>query len=116
MKSRFRKLGFRTMGVVIGLWLGWQAAGMADNAQGHVASEGTHVSDVPFAPSNATASWYPMVLAIAVGLFVAAIVIGRPAMKLKGEEPAEDDHHDDHGHDGHDDHGDHDDNGDGHGH
>lgn len=107
MKSRFRKLGFRTMGVVLGLWLGWQAAGLADDTQGHVNPENTHVVDVPIAPSDATGSWYPMVIAIAVGLFVAAIVIGRPAMKLKGEEPAEDDHHDDHGHDDH---------GDGHGH
>lgn len=87
------------MGVVLGLWLGWQAAGFADDTKGHVHSEDTHV-DAAFAPSDATGSWYPMVIAIAVGLFVAAIVIGRPAMKLKGEEPAEDDH-------GHDDHGDH---------
>lgn len=101
MKRIFKKLGFRTMGVVLGLWLGWQAAGMAaDTNKGDTPVAKTHV-DVPLAPSDATGSWYPMVIAIAVGLFVAAIVIGRPAMKLKGEEPAEDDHHDDHGHDDH---------------
>ncbi len=98
MKRRFKKLAFRTFGVMLGLWLGWQAA---------VLAEGDY-AEVPIAPSDAQGSWYPMVIAIAIGLFVAAVVIGRPALKLKGEDPPDpaDDHH------GHDDHGDH---GDGHG-
>ena len=39
--------------------------------------------------------WYPPVLAVAGGLFLAAVVLGVPAMKLRGPEPADPaaDHH-----------------------
>lgn len=94
MKRRFKKLGFRTMGVILGLWLGWQAAGFAEgDGESHLGEALT--------PSDASSNWYPAVIVAVIAIFVAAIVIGRPAMQMKGDEPVEED---DHGHDG-DDHG-----------
>ncbi len=53
-------------------------------------------------PNLTEAPFYPFVLKLAVGLFAAAIVLGIPALKLRGPEPVEaDDHHDDHAHDDH---------------
>lgn len=105
MKRRFKKLGFRTMGVVLGLWLGWQAAGFAEGDGESPVGEANHGEShlaEALTPSDASSAWYPAVIVAVIAIFVAAIVIGRPAMQMKGDEPVEeDDHgHDDHGHDG----------------
>lgn len=114
-----RRILFKTFAVVLGLALGWYVAGSmtgpsfaGDAATGH--GETSHVAaghdphsgshdDASLAaaqmlvPRPGDADWYSTVLKIAAGLFIAAVVLGIPAMKLKGPEPAEqpagDDHH-----------------------
>jgi len=38
-------------------------------------------------PQSGQVPWYRMVIGLAVGLFVAAVVLGVPALKLRGPEP-----------------------------
>lgn len=133
---------FRTVGIVLALCMGWYAAGLQDSRasgdghdhskHGHTQNDAAsntagddhhagHAGDAAklLKPQPGDAPWYSSMLLIAGGLFVAAIVIGYPAMKIKGPEPADpaDDHHDDHDGHGHDDDGHGDDHAkDGHGH
>lgn len=112
----------RVVTVIIGLGLGWYVAGVAplfDNSfaggdQNHHQESGQGASDVShdggheddagllaarqLVPKPEDITWYPAVLIIAAGLWIAALVFGIPASKLRVPEPAEpDDHsHDDH--------------------
>ncbi|MCC6579354.1 MAG: hypothetical protein IT440_02870 [Phycisphaeraceae bacterium] len=117
----------RTLGMGLGLVLGWQVAGMAtgtgswsrplsqpvamaETEQHHEAgtkaeaSHATHESGeaghhavAMLVPAADDIRWYPCVLTAAAALFAAAVVLGVPAMALKGPEKAESQPH---GHDG----------------
>lgn len=104
---------------MFGLCLGWYFAGLAlptatlaYDGHGHVAAAGhggghgdnaaIHAAEA-LRPTPDQVRWYPAVVKTAVGLFVAAVILGIPAMKLRGPEPAEPPEHADSA--GHDDHG-----------
>jgi len=127
-----KRKALRLMGILFGAWLGLYVGGLwgnnvivAESGQDHHGHDhsadssdhdghdhgdhsGPHAADL-LKPGENDAPWYSSVLVIAGGLFVAAVLLGIPAMKLKGPEPPDpaDDHHghDDHGHGDHDDHG-----------
>lgn len=125
-----KRMTRRSLAILLGLTLGWYAAGLMPGTSVTMAADGgtsTHKSDehhdhdhdADHAPAATMLSvgpsqspWLSSVLTAAAGLFAAAIVLGIPAMKLRGPEPVEpadhaDDHHHDHGHDGHGAHGGH---------
>ncbi len=73
-------------------------------AEGHGESHGDAHSSAPAAPAAQAlaegavsgAPWLCGVLTGSAFLFGAAVIIGAPTLKLKGDEAAEDDGHDDH--------------------
>jgi hypothetical protein len=73
--------------------------------EGHLDHSSPHENDaLPLVPKPHDMTWFRAVVWSAAGLFVAAIVLGIPALKLKGEEPPEPvaGHDDDHsGHESH---------------
>ena len=110
-----RRLPRRLVGIVLGLCLGWYAAGVigpggtglasdtetAASADGHASSDhsSTHHEDNPAAallPRADSIRWLRPVLYAALGLFVAAVVLGIPALMLKGPDAPEPDPHDGH--------------------
>lgn len=105
----------RTLAVIAGLVIGWYAAGMVGPhlpLVGVSVAETTHEADVQghgaghddHADNEATAlvpheamPWLQPVIVVAIGLFIAAIVLGPAAMSIRGPElpdPADD--HEDH--------------------
>ena len=78
------------------------AAASHDSHGSHEAhhDDASAVAAKKLVPQSGDIDWYRYVVLAAAGLFIAAIVIGIPAMKLKAPEPAEPDDHD-HGHDDH---------------
>jgi hypothetical protein len=125
MKRRMRQ----ALAVMLGLWLGWGAAAWATD-ESHKAGSGDHAAAAAghaehkddahagdahadlgqttaaqLVPAGSQITWVkPLALGIA-GLFVAAVAIGIPALRLRGPLPPDPaDTHDDHAH-GHDDHG-----------
>jgi hypothetical protein len=101
--------------VVLGLCLGWYAAGVigpggaglasdtvaAVSSDGHASSDHSarHDEDNPAAamlPQAESIPWLRPVLYAALALFVAAVVLGIPAMMLKGPDPPEPDAPNDH--------------------
>ena len=101
----------RILGVVAGLALGWYAQGVVSMAQNHDATstpnvEQSHVTsatgndhsregdqghgDNPattLRPHQPHIPWLTPVLVAAAGLFAAAVVLGIPAMKIRGPDP-----------------------------
>ena len=94
----------RTLAIVMGLGLGWWVAGLApqilpgveasfaDQDEHGQASEGQSVEHEDSAaselvPEKKDAPFYKPVLWAIVGLFIAAVVLGIPALKLRGPEP-----------------------------
>jgi hypothetical protein len=121
----------RTVGAIVGLCLGWMAAGLAfptgslslaaDPSHGHGVKDPGQEAAAKLVPHNAAGEpaspeWFGTVVKLIAGLFVAAIIIGIPALKAKGGDPAGLASADDQAHAHHDDHGDADLHGHGHGH
>ena len=94
----------RLLGVVVGLVLGWTAAGWidagprgyAEGASGDHAEQ-THDPGSSHGPTageqlarHAELAWLPYVLGATVGLFIAAAVFGPWAMRFAGPWPASD--------------------------
>ena len=101
-----RVLRRRTVGVLIGLCLGWWGAGLAGpylsstaaSVAGASAAQPAHEGGidhgeghgdataalVPGAHERLQLGWYRWVLWSALGLFVAAIVLGIPSLALRG--------------------------------
>lgn len=128
-----KRLTRRTLGAVLGLILGWLAAGLVypvgsvslaadaphaendahhdDHAHGHHDTYATKLVPHDAEGHAATPDWFGTVIKLIAALFVAAIVIGIPALRAKGGDPAglasahdqSHAHHDDHAHgdDGH---------------
>lgn len=103
----------RMTGVILGLTLGWLAAGwvlanseppaslthstqpvggLLDPRHIEVSDKGLAAAD-QLVPTENT-SWYRPVVGIAIGLFLAAILLGIPSMKMRGPEPANQGHDD----------------------
>lgn len=87
-------------GIVLGLALGWMAAGAFAAGGDHAAAEGEHHATAAdnLVVEHGEAPFYHNVLFAATGLFLAAIVLGAPAEKMRGPLPpdpaeAHDDHH-----------------------
>ena len=81
--------------------------GHDDHADHHESAHDGHENDLAaqaaasLVPKETDIAWYGTVLVLAGGLFLAAILLGYPVMKLSGPEPpdpAADHGHDDHGH------------------
>jgi len=109
------RLTRRTVAVILGLSLGWWIAGLAPHfvpgvgmsfageaqstspsvhtveddhgdasGSGHSGGRAGHL-----VPREADTFWYKPVLIAVISLFVAAIVLGIPALRLRGPEPPE---------------------------
>lgn len=99
-----KRLTRRTLAIVMGLGLGWWVAGLApqilpgvevsfadQNEHAH-SNEGNSVHGEDSAaselvPEKKHAPFFKPVLGTIVGLFIAAVVLGIPALKLRGPEP-----------------------------
>jgi hypothetical protein len=109
---RVKRFARRSLAIVVGLTLGWYAAGFSSAATSgdpHDAPAGDHDeaarAAAELAPTHEPTPWFRPVVGSAVGLFAAAIVLGIPALKLRGPLPPDpadvhDTHaaHDTHGH------------------
>lgn len=106
------RLTRRTVGVILGLSLGWWVAGLAPHivpgvgmsfaGEAQSTSPSVHTVEddhgdasgaghsggraVHLVPRKADAFWYKPVLIAIISLFVAAIVLGIPALRLRGPE------------------------------
>lgn len=103
----------RIIGIMIGLSLGWVAAGYAfaqhtpeapahvEGTEHHAQAGGEHALAVSQLTDGAIAGapWLPLVLMIAAGLFGAAIFVH--LMGWAKPQPIKEEAHDDHGHDAH---------------
>jgi hypothetical protein len=98
----------RFLGIMVGLSLGWLAAGYAFAQHAPEVAEGMHheqAAEHATAVSQLTegavagAPWLPLVLIIAAGLFGAGIFVN--LMGWAKPQPVEAETHDDHGHDAH---------------
>lgn len=110
-----RRFTRRAAGILIGLVLGWYIAGMviqpgvimADDTN-HAATASSHAEPDHSATgsgdghghdpaldaakllvpgSSGDIFWYGSVLTVAAGLFIAAVVLGAPTLKMRGPEP-----------------------------
>jgi len=117
-----KRFARRTLGVCIGLVLGWVAAGIVFDTGSIIEPSAAHAAAKPagkagagkghdkgmdaaakLAPESLSqqTTWYPYVLWGVAALFALAIPLGMFAMAMKGEDPPDpaEEHH------GHDDHG-----------
>ncbi|MDX1682124.1 MAG: hypothetical protein R3336_03290 [Phycisphaeraceae bacterium] len=106
----------RLAAIVLGLVLGYAAAGWwgpsavsaapasgpiaaADKGDGKGHHDPSHDAAKRLVPGDEQITWYRPVVTGIGALFLAAVVIGVPALKIRGPEPEES--HDDHGDDHH---------------
>jgi hypothetical protein len=107
--KRVKSIQWRMLGVLVGLTLGWYAAGLAFPpgviaSDAHTATNGAamvHHDDDPaiaaaahLVPTDvhgqvAAPTWYRGVLSGAAGLFIAAVALGVPVTRLKTPPPTE---------------------------
>ena len=121
-----KRLTRRTLAIVLGLALGWWCAGLAPqippavgvsfaeeahdtSASDHAAKHGQedphdsgHSGANELVPKEGDTPWFKPVIIATMSLFLAAIVLGIPALKLRGPEPpdpadASTHDHDEHG-------------------
>ncbi len=112
--KRFTKRIFAKLAVLMALGLGWYAAGFMpmgtasfageqqggahhDEAASHPGEHDAGKAAEQLVPTRSDIPWLRPVMTGVVVLFAAAVVLGIPAMALKGPEPPEPAEHDEHG-------------------